>query len=136
MTMTHLRIIGLTIGFLLLAGSVHAQESVRDVERPGHFDKFLTPGQVDQWILAGEKGETIVAHVTSREFDAVLELVSGLDKVLLTTTDDLGARNDCRFSFRLPENGRYVIRVHAVKHQGGGNYGLNLSRFQASPLVV
>src|SRR5262245_17359801 len=51
-----------------------AQESVRDLAGPGQYSKFLTPGQLDRWVFEGEKDETIIAHVTSREFDPVLEL--------------------------------------------------------------
>lgn len=50
-----------------------AQESVRDLTRAQN-GKFLTPNQLDRWLFEGRKGETIVAHVTSTEFDPVLGL--------------------------------------------------------------
>ncbi len=113
------------------------QESVRDLSGPGQHGKFLTPGQLDRWVFEGEKGETIIAHVVSTEFDPVLELArTGAkddDKVLLEV-DDPG--NESRFSIRLPEQGQYKIRVHAFKYQGGGNYTLHVRRFQAQPLAV
>ena len=120
----------------LVSAIVLAQESVRKLEGPGDHAKYLTPGQLDEWILEGEKGETIIAHVATKEFDSILELaVKGdkEDKVLLEV-DDKGS--DSRFSFRLPERGEYRIRVHAFKYRGGGNYVLNLRRFQAKPLEV
>src|SRR5882672_10364746 len=58
----------------LSAGAAHAQESVRDLSGPGQFNKFLTPGQLDRWVFDGEKGETIIAHVFTKEFDPILEL--------------------------------------------------------------
>src|SRR5262249_12352518 len=77
-------------------------------------------------------------HVTSREFDPVLELARAgegakEDKVLLEV-DDPG--NESRFSTRLPEKGQYKIRIHAFKHQGGGYYTLRVRRFQATPLAL
>ncbi len=121
----------------LLAAPARGQESVRELAGPGKTGKFLTPGQLDRWVFEGEKGETVTAHVTSTEFDPVLELARAGekddDKVLLEV-DDPG--NEGRFSFRLPEKGRYKIRVHAFKYQGGGNYTLEVRRFQAGPLVV
>jgi hypothetical protein len=118
------------------AGPVRAQESVRELGGPGKYSKFLTPGQLDRWVFDGEKGETIIAHVASREFDPILELArpgEAEDKVLLEV-DDPG--NESRFSFRLPEKGQYKIRIHAFKYQGGGNYTLQVQRFRARPLAV
>jgi hypothetical protein len=125
---------------LLVAVSVFAlvapaQESVRNLEGPGQHNKFLTPGQLDRWVFEGQKGETIVAHVATNEFDPVLELAAAQgdkeDKVLMEVDDPGG---ESRFSFRLPEKGQYKIRIHGFKRQGGGNYTLQVRRFQAMPL--
>jgi len=121
---------------LLLPSAVLAQENVRQVEGPGKYTKHLTTGQLDSWIFDGEKGETIIAHVTSREFDPILELArkdEKEDKVLLAVDDEGG---ESRFSMRLPEKGEYKIRIHAFKYQGGGNYALQIRRFRATPLEV
>jgi hypothetical protein len=120
----------------LFAVAARAQDSVRDLSGPGKYSKFLTPGQLDRWVFEGEKGETIIAHVASGEFDPVLELAKTEktdDKVLLEV-DDPGSES--RLSLRLPEKGQYKIRVHAFKYQGGGNYTLQVQRFQAKPLAV
>ena len=124
------------VAFLFLSAVLFAQESVRKLEGPGDHAKYLTPGQLDEWILEGEKGETIIAHVATKEFDSILELAVKGDKEdkVLFEVDDEGS--DSRFSFRLPEKGEYRIRVHAFKYRGGGNYVLNLRRFQAKPLEV
>lgn len=133
----------LLVGLSLLAAlagtttTVRAQESVRNLQGPGQHNAFLTHNQVDRWIFDGEKGETIVAHVVSREFDPILELVKSGEKddeKELIQVDDPG--NESRFSFRLPDQGRYKIRVHAYKFQGGGNYTLGVQRFQARPLDI
>jgi hypothetical protein len=126
----------LLLALALFAGTARAQDSVRDLGGPGKYSKFLTQGQLDRWIFEGEKGETVIAHVASREFDPILELAKRGetdDKVLLEV-DDPG--NESRFSVRLPEKGQYQIRIHAFKYQGGGNYTLQVQRFQAKPLVA
>jgi hypothetical protein len=126
----------LLLVLLLLAVPARAQETVRDLKGPGKFDKFLTPNRVDRWLFEGEKGETLIAHVTSREFDPILKLVAtnGKEEKILLDVDDPGTES--RFAIRLPEKGKYEIRVHAFEYQGGGNYSLAVQRFQARPLEV
>ena len=122
--------------FSLFAPPVPAQDGVRDLHGAGEQSKFLTPNQLDRWLFAGDAGETIIAHVVSKEFDPILELAqtgAKADKPLLEV-DDPGSES--RLAIRLPAKGKYEIRVHAYKHQGGGNYTLRIQRFQAKPLTV
>ena len=116
--------------------TVAAQETVRQVEGPGKFTKYLTPGLVDSWIIEGEKGETIIAHVNSKEFDPVLELAmkgEPEDNIMFSVD---GKGSESRFSIRLPKKGEFKIRVHAFKYKGGGNYVLQIRRFKAKPLTI
>ncbi|MCX6880584.1 MAG: PPC domain-containing protein [Verrucomicrobia bacterium] len=120
-----------------LAVAVSAQENTRQLEGPGSATKYLTPGQLDCWTFDGDQGETIAAWVATREFDPILELTlkgDKADQVVVPEVDDDGSES--RFSVRLPANGRYSIRVHAFKFQGGGNYSLEVQRFQAKPVSV
>jgi hypothetical protein len=113
-----------------------AQDTVRQIDGSGQFTKYLTPGLLDSWVIEGEKGETIIAHVSTKEFDPILELATkfdGQDKVLFAVDDE---GSEARFAFRLPEKGEYKIQIHAFKYKGGGNYSLRIRRFQATPLVV
>jgi len=113
-----------------------AQGTIRQVKEPGEFNKFLTPGLLDHWILQGAEGETLIVHVTSNEFDPVLELaIAGEpEDKLLFSLDDEGSES--RFSIRLPETGEFKIRVHAFEYKGGGNYTLRIQRFLAQPLSI
>src|SRR5215470_9954036 len=107
----------LLIALVLPAGTARAQESIRKLTGPGGHTAFLTPNQLDRWLFEGEKGETIIAHVSSKEFDPILELArqgAKEDKPFLEV-DDPG--NESRFAFRLPDKGKYEIRVHAYKFQ-------------------
>ena len=62
-----MRIVKPTLASVVLFAAVTAlaQEGLRHVDGPGQFDKYLTPGLLDRWVIDGEKGETIVAHVQS-----------------------------------------------------------------------
>jgi hypothetical protein len=122
----------------LLAVPAPAQELERSVAGSGNYSKFLTPGQLDRWVFEGEKGETVLAYVTSKEFDPILELARsgapGQEDKVLAEVDDPG--NESRFSIRLPEKAQYKIRIHAFKYQGGGNYTLEIRRFRAQPITM
>ncbi len=114
-----------------------AQESVRKLDGHGQSGAFLTPGQIDRWIFDGDKGETIIAHIVSKEFDPLLGLAKTAgkaDETVVADVDDAGTES--RFMIRLPEKGQYKIRVRAFKDQVGGNYRLTVRRFQAVPLDV
>src|SRR5215211_1222856 len=111
----------------LLPAAVAAQESDRTLKGSGPTGAFLTPGQIDRWFFDGEKGETIVVHVASKEFDPLLGLVKTVgkkDETVVADVDDLGTES--RFMIRLPEKGEYKIRVRAYKDQAGGNYKLQV----------
>ncbi|MGO9110721.1 MAG: hypothetical protein ACLP9L_15985 [Thermoguttaceae bacterium] len=128
--------LALLVHLFLLPVAV-AQENVRNLEGPGTHTKYLTPGQVDTWLFDGEKGETVIAHVATNEFDSILELIikrDGDKEEKFFSIDDPGS--DSRFAFRLPEKGHYAIRVHGFEFKGGGNYALNIRRFHAQPLEV
>ncbi|MEK6237126.1 MAG: hypothetical protein N2C14_20650, partial [Planctomycetales bacterium] len=125
------------VAFPLLAVAAMGQGSTRQVSAPGEFAKYLTPDQIDSWILEGKQGETIIAHVATREFDPVLQLtrprINEDDEVLLKVDDE---GSESRLAIRLPAAGKYRIRVHGYKFKGGGNYTLRLMRFVAAPLTV
>ena len=114
------------VAFLFLSVAVFAQEGVRKLDGAGEHTKYLTPGQLDEWIFEGEKGETVIVHVATGEFDSVLGLAvkrEKQDQVLFEVDDD---GSDSRFALRLPEKVEYKIRVHAFKYNGGGNYKLHV----------
>ncbi len=124
----------LVILLALLPLPVRAQESIRKLEGQG-AGAFLTPGQIDRWIFDGEKGETIIVHVVSKEFDPLLGLartVGKADQIVVADVDDPGTES--RFMIRLSEKGEYKIRVRAFKDAAGGNYRITVRRFQATQL--
>lgn len=58
----------------LLIPAARGQEGVRDLTGSAAKNKFLTSNHLDRWVFAGEKGEAIIAHVVSENFDPILEL--------------------------------------------------------------
>lgn len=99
------------------------------------YNGFLTSAQLDGWLFDGEKGETIIVQVSSNSFDPLLGLVQiGMkqDTTIVPDVDDPGTES--QFMKRLPEKGKYKIRVSAYKNQGGGSYALRIRRFQPKPL--
>src|SRR5271156_1848410 len=111
---------------LFFSPAAFAQENARDLTRPGEFTKFLTRGQTDTWAFDGEKDETIVVKVETREFDSIAGLSvseAKRDKLLLEV-DDEGTNSG--FSLRLPQKGHYKIRVRAFKNEASGNYSLEV----------
>src|SRR5688572_18939276 len=90
------------IALPLLAFPARAQEGVRDLTGAQN-SKFLTPNQLDRWLFEGEKGETIIAHLVSKDFDPILGLArtGAKEEKPLVEVDDSGSES--RFAFRLPE---------------------------------
>ena len=139
---TSIDTLAMLITLVALTAPGLAQENVRKLDGPGQHGKYLTPGQLDTWTFDGDKGETIIAHVATSEFDSILGLAVKGEKgekgekedTLFEEIDDEGS--DSRFAVRLPEKGEYRIRVHAYKNRGGGNYVLQVQRFHAAPLEV
>ena len=123
---------GLIATFLVSTLSVNAQESIRNIDQPGDFTKYLTPGMTDRWIFKGSKDETVIAHVTTQEFDSVIQLVmaDGDKETVLIAIDDDGS--DGWLSFRLPADGKYKICVTGFENKGGGNYSLSMRQFRAT----
>jgi hypothetical protein len=121
---------------LWITATALSQESVRRVDGAGQYNKFLTPGTLDRWIVQVEEGETIIAHVRTREFDPVLELATpgAKEDTVLFSIDDEGSES--WFSHRFTRGGEYRIRVHGYEFKGGGNYALSLRRFKAKPVTV
>lgn len=117
----------------LFASPLAAQYSAHSWRNAGTRQQFLTSNQTDTWAFDGEAGETILAEVSSTDFDPVLELVhvaeKGTEDKTLISVDDSGNRS--QFAFRLSAKGKYSIQVRAFRNQGGGNYKLSLERFQS-----
>lgn len=116
--------------------TAQAQMSAHSWKQSGARAAFLTVNQADTWAFDAEKNDIVVATVDSNEFDPVLELlqVNSANEVVLLSIDDPGNRSG--FSKRITSRGKYMVRVRAFRNQGGGNYNIDLQRFQATPITA
>ena len=125
--------------FLLFSFAINAfcfgQGSYRYLDNKETQKKYLTSGQTDRWGFEGEKNEVLIISVETTEFDSVI----GISKVIdddendLFSVDDKGSGG--QFKFRLPEKGKYNIKVNSYKLSGGGNYTLTIRRYPARELI-
>ena len=124
------------VAFVMRTDELHAQNSSETVNAPGTFNKLLTPSLTDRWSFQGKAGQTIIASVTTDEFDSVVELVKVEVEAeqVLVELDDPGSNST--IFFRLPADGEYKLRVHGFENKGGGNYQLELQQFQAAPIIM
>ncbi|MBN2492274.1 MAG: PPC domain-containing protein [Planctomycetes bacterium] len=125
-------ILGLFV--LLAAWTLEAQEAVRDVKQDGVETKFLTHNQIDTWKARIQENETLIVHVSSLEFDPVLQLVRKDGSQVTDKIDDEGSES--RLRVRLTEAGEYHVRVHAFQMRGGGNYRITFERLVSTPIEV
>ena len=78
------------------------------------FGAVDSPGDVDDWVLTGEAGQTIDIAVIADDltfFDPVLDILAP-DGTLLASDDDSGGDlQPLASAVELPEDGDYVVRV-------------------------
>ncbi len=112
------------------------QESTRSLGNDRAQGKFLTLGEVDNWVFDAAQNETLIVKLTTNEFDGVLGLArtDGESDEILFSKDQEGS--NCQFSHRIESAGKYKIRVHGYQNKGGGNYQLSVQRFVAKPITV
>ncbi|MFO0943300.1 MAG: hypothetical protein U0930_21405 [Pirellulales bacterium] len=139
MRVLNLRIAGSLLFHLAWLASplMSAQEGVREIDKPGSFNKYLTPSTMDRWTFSGKKGETVTIEVRTHEFDAVVSMIraDGASKeTVLETVDEEGS--NCRMVFRLPSDGSYKIGVQGFEQKGGGNYSLNMQKCMAKEISL
>ena len=120
------------------------QEAQRNLGNTNSHSKFLTAGEVDNWVLECKANEVLIVHVTTTQFDAVLGLAKASenqdrdgkqekDEVLFSVDED-GSQS--HFRHRIKEAGTYKIRIHGYQMKGGGNYQLTVQRFLARPAEI
>ena len=91
----------------------------------------MTPRAVDHYIFEGRKGQRIVVDCASRGID------SKLDAVLIVAN---AAGNDLKvertsgvLDFTVPDDGKYVIKVHELTYGGGPAYFYRLALLELPP---
>lgn len=87
-------------------------------------------GFARDYLVQLEKGDQVTIDLTSDNFDATVMLIAG-DGAKIAENDDGpdGSTNSLLFS-RIPEGGRYIVRVGAYGDTSGGKYTLKLTRLK------
>lgn len=119
---------------VLLLVPIAAQESTRNLERPGEQFKHLTTDTVDRWLFEAAVDDVFRSEVSSAEFDPVISLVqldgSGkVSEVVVPDVDEPGSSSN--LLARIQRAGRYALLVHGPDNRGGGNYRLHVERFRS-----
>ena len=91
---------------------------------PGDF-RLETGAYADFWTLQGSAGQTLVADLESRDFDAVLYLADSQINQL-GRDDDSGGETNARLTLNLEESGEYVLVATSYSDGEVGSYQLNV----------
>lgn len=116
---------------VVLCPPARSQENLRTLEGSGTETKYLTPNGRDIWKIEMEVGETLLVHISTRDFDPVLRLIGPGEEELLQVDDE---GSESRFARRVEEDGEYRIVVHGFEDRGGGNYQLAVQELRAKPI--
>jgi hypothetical protein len=111
-------------------------ETALSLEVNSICNAIQAPRSVDHYAFNGVKGQRIVVDVATRTIDSKLDVV-------LVVADARGRdlfvdRRGGLLDFTVPEDGRYIIKVHDLTFKGGEThfYRLSLREFSAGSPVV
>src|SRR6185369_10819380 len=85
------------------------------------------------------KGERLSFEVMAQRLgsslDPLVRLLDATGRELFFCEDTPGAGVDCRFSYRFPSNGHYVIELRVTRYDGGRayRYRLRIGDFPLDP---
>jgi len=77
----------------------------------------------DLYVFRGDRGQRIVIHLRSKEFQPYLTL---MDEDGVAILSESGEHGHARLHCTLSRSGRYFIRVNSVRREGKGRYHLQL----------
>ncbi|MEK7482788.1 MAG: PPC domain-containing protein, partial [Planctomycetota bacterium] len=97
---------------------------------------LLTPGEADDWPLHPNPGEFILISVHSNYFDPAVEVLDAKETIVAQNDDMRPGEKASRVLVQLTQAEDYRIRVKSFKSTAGGEYTLNLMRFQANTTSV
>ena len=96
----------------------------------------ITQRAVDHYVFAGQKGQRIIVDCATRGIDSKLDAV-----VIIADAagrDLLVERRGGALDFTVPDDGRYVIKVHDLTFKGGPAYFYRLGLWElpiGAPIV-
>ncbi|GBC78162.1 hypothetical protein HRbin08_01648 [bacterium HR08] len=118
------------LGFAILALAtsaraqtpIHIGQTIEGALEEG--DRKMADGSYyDLYVFRGNRGQRIVIHLRSREFQPYLTL---MDENGVEMLSESGEHGHAQLRCTLPRSGRYFIRVNSVRREGRGRYQLQL----------
>ena len=123
---------------ITLPAVVNGQIIPREPDPPSFGSDRFTPGDVDRFRFEAHKGQLLVASASARELIPYLaDAVPGWFQATLTLYDargkELAYNDDYRFhpdpvlSYKIPEDGRYVIEIKDALYRGRPDFVYRLA---------
>ena len=91
----------------------------------------LTPGDSVDYKIKADKGETLLAGVTSDAFDPALSVISPKGTQVFKNDDREEGDQSPFVAYRFPEAGTYTLKVLSYRAVSGGKFTLHLRTFMA-----
>src|SRR5205085_12437166 len=115
----------------LVAQSPAQAPGGKPIKRQDFYEesRVLTPGEADDWPLRTRDGETVILAVTSRAFDAAVQMVGPAGQIVAENDDARPGEQNPVLVVRLDQGGEYLVRVKSYKSAQGGQYKLTVRRF-------
>lgn len=104
-------------------------------------DGLISGGDVDFFCVEAEKDQRLSVEIQAMRlgafFDPLLELYDSKEQLVLRSDDSSLGKQDGFFSFKIPESGKYFIKVRDTEFGGSevSNYRLHVGSF-IRPAVV
>lgn len=112
---------------------LHLPPDIKPQPLPIHLDGQIWPGETDSYTLRLEEGQQLVCSVVARElfpylgdavpgfFNPVLRLYDSRGKEV-AFADDFYYLPDPVLTYKVPEDGFYVLKIHDNLFRGGPNF--------------
>ncbi|MGN0846206.1 MAG: hypothetical protein ACI4RA_02335 [Kiritimatiellia bacterium] len=112
---------------------LHLPPDIKPQPLPIHLDGQIWPGETDSYTLRLEEGQQLVCSVIARElfpylgdavpgfFNPVLRLYDSRDKEV-AFADDFYYLPDPVLTYKVPQDGFYVLKIHDNLFRGGPNF--------------
>ena len=120
-------------GHIPLPQVLHLPPDIKPQALPIHLDGQIWPGETDVYTLRLEEGQQLVCSVIARElfpylgdavpgfFNPVLRLYDSREKEV-AFADDFYYLPDPVLTYKVPQDGFYVLKIHDNLFRGGPNF--------------
>ena len=120
------------------AGRNTAPASAQEIPFGSAVDGACQPGRSRWYAFTADAGQRVSVEVLARRvgspLDPLVRLLDPQGREVAFSDDEPGLARDCRFARELASQGRYLLEVRDVRHNGGDDHRFRL-RLGNFPLV-